>query len=248
MDQRRETDGHVYQNLSRQLRSSIIEGQYSENDRLPTEAELSEQHRVSRQTVRRAMQELVAEGLVFRVPGRGTFPTPRRGRYLRQFGSIEDLMGLSLDTVFELVAPLHRRVDLEAAGRLGLASDNVLTAAFRRLHEDVAFCFTTVYLPPELGAHLQDVPELHDTGSLSRITVIGLLDERLPTRIAEAEQSITVAPTPAAVATALACAAGDPALRIDRIYWSAPGTPVELAISYFRPELYSYRVRLRRSV
>jgi DNA-binding GntR family transcriptional regulator len=111
MDQRRDTDGHVYQNLSRQLRSSINEGVYSENDRLPTEAELSEQHQVSRQTVRRAMQELVAEGLVFRVPGRGTFPTPRRGRYLRQFGSVEDLMGLSLDTTFELLTPLTRRVD-----------------------------------------------------------------------------------------------------------------------------------------
>lgn len=44
------------------------------------------------------MQDLVAEGMICRVPGRGTFPVPRDGRYLRQFGSVKDLMGLSLDT------------------------------------------------------------------------------------------------------------------------------------------------------
>jgi DNA-binding GntR family transcriptional regulator len=124
----------------------------------------------------------------------------------------------------------------------------VLTTSFRRLHEDLAFCYTTVYLPPQLGIHLQDVPELHQKGSPCRFSVIRLLDERLPARVTEAEQSITVAPTPATAAPALGCAAGDPALRIDRVYWSAPGGPVELAVSYFRPELYSYRIRLRRSV
>jgi DNA-binding GntR family transcriptional regulator len=35
-------------------------------------------------------------------------------------------------------------------------------------------------------------------------------------------------------------------LRIDRLYLGAGGDPVELAVSYFHPEHYSYRVRLRR--
>jgi GntR family transcriptional regulator len=35
-------------------------------------------------------------------------------------------------------------------------------------------------------------------------------------------------------------------LRIDRLYFDAEDAPVELAISYFDPEHYSYRVRLRR--
>ncbi|MEK8143241.1 hypothetical protein NKH18_17215 [Streptomyces sp. M10(2022)] len=36
-------------------------------------------------------------------------------------------------------------------------------------------------------------------------------------------------------------------LRIDRLYLSAAGHPVELAVSRFLPEYYSYRVRLRRN-
>jgi GntR family transcriptional regulator len=249
MSQRSEiVEGHAYQTLSRQLRSSILDGRYGEQDRLPTEAELSKAHGVSRQTVRRAMQELVAEGLVYRVPGRGTFPTSRRGQFLRQFGAVEDMMGVPVDTVFEVVTPLRRRVDLEAAGRLGLDSDDVLTVTLRRLQDDVPFCFTTIYLPPRVGGLLQDVEELHQVGSLSRISVIGVLDERLPRRVAETEQSITVAAMPVSVAAVLGCADGEPALRIDRLYTDSQGATVELAVSYFRPEYYSYRVRLRRSV
>jgi DNA-binding GntR family transcriptional regulator len=36
-------------------------------------------------------------------------------------------------------------------------------------------------------------------------------------------------------------------LRIDRQYCDEAGHPVELAVSFFDPEHYSYRVRLRRS-
>ncbi len=53
--------------------------------------------------------------MVHRVPGSGTSAAPREEQYLRQFGSVDDLMGLSLDTTLELVAPLRRRVDLDAA-------------------------------------------------------------------------------------------------------------------------------------
>jgi DNA-binding GntR family transcriptional regulator len=35
-------------------------------------------------------------------------------------------------------------------------------------------------------------------------------------------------------------------LRIDRLYFDDEDDPVELAVSYFDPEHYSYRVKLRR--
>ena len=236
----------AYRSLADDLRTDILGHRYPEGVRLPTEAELARTYQVSRQTVRRAFQDLVAEGLVHRVPGRGTFAAPRGGRCLRQFGSVEDLMSLSVDTTMELSSPLRRQIDLDAASRLQLDSDVVHTAAFRRLHGDAPFCHTTVWLPPEAGERLQSVAELTWTGSVSTVTVIGLLDERLPSPITDAEQSITVAPAPEAVAAELHCETRHPLLRVDRLYATATGQRVELAVSYFLPEQYSCRVRLRR--
>ena len=88
---------------------------YSDGARLPTESELVAQHGLSRQTVRRAFQDLVAEGAVYRVPGRGTYAHDGSHRYLRQLGSIEDLMSLSDDTTMEVISGLRRRVDVDAA-------------------------------------------------------------------------------------------------------------------------------------
>jgi GntR family transcriptional regulator len=61
-----------------------------------------------------------------------------------------------------------------------------------------------------------------------------------------AEQSITAAAAPPAAAAHLECAPGQPVLRIDRLYTDDADTPVELAVSYFDPAHYSYRVSLRR--
>jgi DNA-binding GntR family transcriptional regulator len=237
----------AYVRLARELRQAVLRHDYPDGVRLPTEAELAREHRVSRQTVRRAFQDLVAEGMVYRVPGRGTFAAPREEQYLRQFGSIDDLMGLSLDTSMQLVTPLQRQIDVDAAGRLRLPSDRVSTLAFLRLHEGVPFCLTTVYLTPAGGKLLAEVPELGQAGERSSFTIIGLLDDRLPHPIAEAEQSITVALAGPDAARLLRCRVQQPLLRIDRLYLTGAGEPVELAVSHFLPEHYSYRVHLRRN-
>ncbi|HEY7595833.1 MAG TPA: GntR family transcriptional regulator [Actinophytocola sp.] len=237
----------AYAMLARTLRGAILQGRYADGARLPTEAELATEYRVSRQTVRRAFHDLVAEGMVRRVPGRGTFAAPRQGPYLRQFGSVEDLMGLSLDTKLEVLSPLRRQVDIDAASRLRLDSDVVYRVLFRRRHHDVAFCLTTVYLPPSVGSLLAGRPELSAAGALSEVTVIGLIDAYTPSPVAEAEQSITAVAATDMLTVYLDCQRGDPLLRVDRSYTSTTGTLVELATSYFLPDHYSYRVRLRRS-
>jgi GntR family transcriptional regulator len=238
----------AYQVLARELRTAILQRRYPEGERLPTEAELAARYSVSRQTVRRAFHDLVSEGMVHRVPGRGTFAAPRDGRYLRQFGSIDDLMGLSLDTSLEVLQPLRRQVNVEAAGRLRLGTDVVHTVVVRRIHSAGPLCLTSVYLPADVAARLEGLSELAAAGVISDITIMGLLDSRLPAPIAEAEQSITAAAADSSVAARLGCAPGAPLLRVDRLYYDTEGRAIELALSYFLPEQYSYRVRLRRSV
>jgi GntR family transcriptional regulator len=238
----------AYSKLARELRAAILRQDYAGGVRLPTEAELAEQYRVSRQTVRRAFQDLVAEGMVYRVPGRGTFAAENDEKYLRQFGSVDDLMALSLDTSMVVVSPLQRQVDLDAAGRLHLASDRVHKVSFIRMHDAVPFCYTTVSLPPGIGKLIEEVPDVGQAGARSPLTIIGLLDRHLPQPIAEAEQSITVGLASDEIAEHLGCKPRSPLLRIDRVYLSTTGEPVELAVSYFLPEHYSYRVRLHRNV
>ncbi|MEW5812785.1 MAG: GntR family transcriptional regulator [Actinomycetota bacterium] len=236
----------AYQVLREQLRQEIRAGAYAGGVRLPTEAELAARHGLSRQTVRRAFQDLVAEGMVYRVPGRGSYAGESGRRYLRRLGSIDDLMSLSDDTTMEVLDGLRRRVDIDAASRLRLDGDVVHTVVFRRLHDGVAFGHTVVHLPPEVAAVVVDSADLC-TGAQSPNTVIGLLEPHLSSPIAEAAQSITVSSADARAAAAVGCAEGHPMLRVDRLYRDADGRAVELAVSHFLPEQYTYRVTLRRS-
>jgi GntR family transcriptional regulator len=236
----------AYRLLRRFLLDRIAAGDYRDGARLPTESELVAEHGLSRQTVRRAFQDLVAGGVVYRVPGRGTYATDSGGRYLRQLGSIEDLMSLSEDTTMEVLRGISRRVDVDAASRLRLDSDVVCTVVFRRLHDGIPFVVTTVHLPEAVGRPLLRSNYLA-AGSTGTHTVIGLLEPGLRFPIAEAAQSITVAPADTATAQALGCPFEHPMLRVDRLYADTAGNPVELAVSYFLPEQYTYRVTLRRS-
>ena len=236
----------AYRTLAASLRDAIRNGEYAGGRRLPTEEQLSARHSVSRQTVRRAMQDLVSEGIIYRVAGRGTYPVAEADRYIRHFGSVQDLMALSLDTECRVVTPLRRVVDVAAASRLRLPSDDVYTLTLVRRHGAVPFCHTTVFLPPRVGELVGDAPELARAGRRSRITVIGLIEARLPGSIRGAEQSITAAAAPPFAAQHLERQAGEPLLRVDRLYTGDAADPVELAVSYFDPAHYSYRVKLRR--
>ena len=95
------------------------------------------------------------------------------------------------------------------------------------------------------GELVSGVTELKLAGRRTRVTVVGLLDVWMIRAIMAAEQSIT-ALAAASYAARLACGPGPPVLRVGRLYSEEAGQPVELAVSYFDPGHYSYRVRLRR--
>ncbi|MRK03015.1 GntR family transcriptional regulator [Aeromicrobium sp. S22] len=236
----------AYAVLADELRAGIVRGDYAGERRLPTETSLAVEHGLSRQTVRRAYLELVSEGLVNRVPGRGTFVADRPPTYRRQFASVEDLMGLAIDTTVEIVRPLSRGVSIETAARLALDSDVVHSLAYIRSHQGVPFGWTTVSLPPSVATLLSDVPEVSTVGASHSLTVIGLLEQRLTHPIAEAEQTISAVRADGRLVDLLGCNPDDPILRIDRLFISATGDPVELSVGYFLPDQYTYRTTLRR--
>lgn len=234
-----------YRALARSLREQILDDRFAEDEALPTEQALAAAHGLGRQTVRRAFLELVSEGLVFRVPGRGTFVTPKGSRYRRQFSSVDDLMNLTLDTELEVVDPLTGMYDEEVAERLQITGRSMYSVRFRRLHRGEVFCVTQVYLPSRIGASLEEMPELVERGHRSEFTIIGLLESRR-VRIAEAEQVTTAVAASPDHAALLGCEVGAPLLHIERLYIDNSGVPVEYAISDFLPDHYSHRIHLGR--
>ena len=68
----------AYRNLAAQIRNAIRNGEYADGRQLPTEEQLAASYSVSRQTVRRAMQDLVSEGIIYRVAGRAPTRSPRK--------------------------------------------------------------------------------------------------------------------------------------------------------------------------
>jgi GntR family transcriptional regulator len=242
-------EGSAYRQVASGLRQAIAAGRYPAGKRLPTEAELVSATGLSRQTVRRAFQELVTDGAIYRVRGRGTFAVPGDGKYLRSFGSVDDLMALSLDTEMEVVEPLHVLASLEAASMLQVEDDMVMAMSFLRLHEGAAFCYTRVHVTMELGRRLRELPELAELtepGARARDTVIGLIERVSEYPVHGALQNATAEAATAELARRLGCAAGVPVLRIDRLYHDRELRPLELAIDHFNPDRYSYRLQLRR--
>ena len=76
----------LYVQLLEQLRHLILSGEWAPGSRLPSEAELQRQLKISRSTIRQALSNAEVQGLIERVPGKGTFvarsPTGTQGSHL----------------------------------------------------------------------------------------------------------------------------------------------------------------------
>jgi GntR family transcriptional regulator of arabinose operon len=76
----------LHSQLLNQLRHLILSGQWGPGTRMPSEPELQRQLNISRSTIRKALSNAETEGLITRVPGKGTFVAPlspnRQGSHL----------------------------------------------------------------------------------------------------------------------------------------------------------------------
>lgn len=68
----------LYTRIRDHVLANIHQGSWQANDRLPTEVELAEKFGVSRFTVKKALSDLVEEGLIYRIQGKGSFISPDR--------------------------------------------------------------------------------------------------------------------------------------------------------------------------
>jgi GntR family transcriptional regulator len=237
----------AYRRLAETLRTQMNAGAYGPEGRLPTEVELQKEYSVSRHTIREALRLLEADGLIYRVQGRGTFASGRggyrneKGRYLRSVGSLEEI-SVWPDTNMEVIEPFTTRVDPTIAARLELTYIEVSRAVVRRWFAGAPFVLTRHYVAPALGKLLrkQGIP------SRGEGTVIGAADKYLTAKVAGARQDITAMSAPQEEAEAIGCEPGEAILLIERTYYDTAGSIVEFTASHFNPRRYTYRMELHR--
>ena len=75
-------------------------------------------------------------------------------------------------------------------------------------------------------------------------SIISLVNRVSDRPVHSAEQQITATAATADIARRLSCQPGLPVLRIDRLYRDRHLAALELAVNHFRPDRYSYRLRL----
>lgn len=94
----------LYVQLQRMLKESIIKGEYKEGDLFPSETTLMNQYGTTRGTVRKAISELVKEGLVYQVQGKGTYVCFREVKYsIWNFGGFTDYLRSQNESVVSKV-------------------------------------------------------------------------------------------------------------------------------------------------
>jgi GntR family transcriptional repressor for pyruvate dehydrogenase complex len=91
--------GRIYTDIL----NRIIEGEYREGDRLPTEHALAERFETSRPTVREALAQLRADGIIATRHGSGTTVMRRPDPDLRRFAPLESLSDIRRCYEFRVV-------------------------------------------------------------------------------------------------------------------------------------------------
>ncbi|HOL22874.1 MAG TPA: GntR family transcriptional regulator, partial [bacterium] len=98
---RKVTKGAIYYatQIKEDIRQKILSGKFQKGDKLPSEEEIANSYGVSRMTARQALVELVVEGFIYRIPGKGT--------YVADIHSIESKEGSIRGLVALIVPNLH---------------------------------------------------------------------------------------------------------------------------------------------
>ncbi|MGH7278864.1 MAG: GntR family transcriptional regulator [Candidatus Rokuibacteriota bacterium] len=226
-----------------QIADAVRQSLRTEGERIPSEHALCAQFKVSRPTIRQALDVLVQEGRLYRHAGRGTFATPAPGgdRKLRVIGSVGDMIALGDETWFKLLARDVVAVPANIAQALKLPPGSSAYRVIGVRHADAGpFQHVTAWVPTKIGAALSDE-------DLSKTSLIGAIERYLGLPIKFMEQVVDATLAPRHVAELLGLRPRTPLLLFERTYFAGSGEPVEHAVTYQTGRRYPYRIVLSRT-
>lgn len=230
-----------YARIRDDLARAITGGRWAAGTAIDPELELARHYGVALGTVRKAVDMLVAEGLLERRQGSGTYVRrPSFDRSLFRFFSFADESGRQRQPQSRIVSHGLATLPDVAAKSLGLAR-NAQALRLRRLRawDETPFLTEEIWLDRKRFAGLL---------KLERDGFAPLLypqyEASCGVMIAAIEEELRIVALTARDATTLGVERATPGVEITRVAFTADGTAVEWRRSIGRSDLFRYRVRV----
>jgi GntR family transcriptional regulator len=208
---------------------------------VPPERELARSYGTSRTTVRQALAELVVEGRLLRMQGKGTFvAVPKVAQLLELASYTEGMRAHGLHPQTKILDIGYVTADEQLAALLGIRTGGRVLRVHRlRLADGEPMSIDTSHLParrfPGLRKQLERQLSLYET-----------LRVAYGIQLAEAEETIETVLADPHDARLLDVDPGLPLLLLSRHAYDVTGEPVEWAQSWYRGDRYKFVTRLRR--
>lgn len=218
------------------IESSIRAGQLTPGDRLDGEVGLAEGLGVSRQTIRKAIDELVRQGLLVRRHGAGTQVLPTRSD--RTGGGVEglydELKRAERQPTTKVITLGPQAATPEVAKELWLDPANEVVYLERvRMAEAEPIAIMRNWLPTELIDLDENGLEMHGLYELLR---------KAGVRMRMAQQSIGAEAATSESARLLGIQKGAPLLTISTTTYADSGKPIEVGRHEYRGDMYRFPV------
>lgn len=232
----------LYEHVESVLAGDIADGSLQPETQLPSEDGLVARFKVSRTTVRKAIQNLVDRGLVEIRRGKGTFVIqPKITQELTELtGFVEDMQALGRTPTARLLDKRVVAADEIVAHHLALAPGSLVVRLRRvRLADGVPVSFDETYLPRDLGEKVVE-------NDLEIEPVFALLESKYETPLIEAEYKLEAAAAHSVAAEVLEVSVGSPIFLIERTSYTTGNRPVDYEKLHYRGDLIRFVTRLAR--
>lgn len=229
--------GPVYREIARAITRRLAQGAWKPGEAIPSETRLKEEFGVAIGTIRKAVDELVAQNILVRQQGRGTFvATHSRDRLLFNFFHIERRDGYKEYPNVQLHDFERIHMSRDVAVPLGLhEGDRAVRFRNTLALEGRKIMLDDITLPEVLFPRLTE-KKLRERHS----TLYNLYQDEYRISVVRTAQRLSAGVVPRDVARALDVPAGLSMLVIRRVAFAYHDKPVEYRISYVDTRAHEY--------
>lgn len=228
----------LYFQLKETIRQNIDDSVYVPGDILPSENELSDKYKISRMTVKQALDSLAADGIVTRVKGKGTFVADKK---IEQ--NILGLTGFSEDMALRGMHPssvIIQNCQITAQQNVAeiLLEKEVNLIKRIRFADNCPLGVEESYIPVSV------IPSISD--EILETSIYNYLENVIHKKISYAKQTLEASVASEGDAKLLKIDKGAPILILNRTTFLEDGMPFEFTKTTFRGDRYKYIVDLKR--